>query len=57
MQMWEYDVYPWPGHWGGTQGEAGIRNMLVAKGDEGWELVTVTASDVWVFKRHKAATV
>jgi len=55
--MWEYDVYPWPGHWGGTQGEAGIRNMLVAKGDEGWELVTVTASDVWVFKRHKAATV
>ena len=53
MQLWEYSVYPWKGNWGGTSGEAGIRDMLTTFGNNGWELVTVTPENVWVFKRPK----
>jgi len=52
MQLWEYDVYPWLGNWGGIEGAAGRRDMLNTKGAEGWELVTVT-ENIWVFKRPR----
>jgi len=43
-QRWEHDVFFWGDSetWGGQRAGAGIRAMLTAKGNEGWELVAVT---------------
>jgi hypothetical protein len=60
VQTWEYNLFYWrpDSNWTGETGDAGIMGMLLAKGAEGWELVTVnvhssTAGDTqkFFFKR------
>ena len=43
-ERWAHDVFFWSDSetWDGRRAGAGIRAMLTAKGDEGWELVAVT---------------
>lgn len=44
IQKWEHDVFFWNNpttHWG-ERVDLGIRAMLTAKGNDGWQLVAVT---------------
>jgi hypothetical protein len=45
-QQWEHHVFWWnlSTRWGGKKGSPGIRAMLQARGEDGWELVAVTDS-------------
>jgi hypothetical protein len=42
--MWHYSTFTWKtgDGWGGLTGDPGVEAMLQRKGNDGWELVTVT---------------
>lgn len=54
--MWDYDTFYWADTtgWSGQRGKPGIDAMLSSKGEQGWELVTVTSDSdglLFIFKR------
>ncbi len=59
VAAWNYDVVPWGAQssWAGTRGVLGLKDMLLEKGREGWELATTLdqAGDpegsLFIFKR------